>query len=66
LLNLLPKGTHEYSKFIKPSELIHWCNESGLVLKSIIGMTYNPITKRYKLGNDVSVNYMVQISFLNE
>jgi len=66
LLNLLPKGTHEYSKFIKPSKLIHWCNESGLVLKSIIGMTYNPITKRYKLGNDVSVNYMVEISFPNE
>ena len=66
LLNLLPKGTHEYSKFIKPSELIHWCNESGLVMKGIIGMTYNPITKRYKLGNDVSVNYMVEISFLNE
>ena len=66
LLNLLPKGTHEYSKFIKPSQLIHWCNDSGLRLKSIVGMTYNPITKKYKLGDDVSVNYLVEISFLNE
>jgi 2-polyprenyl-6-hydroxyphenyl methylase/3-demethylubiquinone-9 3-methyltransferase len=66
LLNLLPKGTHEYSKFIKPSQLIHWCNDSGLRLKSIVGMTYNPVTKKYKLGDDVSVNYLVEISFLNE
>ncbi|MEH6455555.1 MAG: bifunctional 2-polyprenyl-6-hydroxyphenol methylase/3-demethylubiquinol 3-O-methyltransferase UbiG [Cocleimonas sp.] len=59
VLNLLPKGTHEYAKFIKPSELEGWAREAGLHLDNIIGMTYNPIFQSYKLGNDVSVNYMM-------
>ena len=59
VLQLLPKGTHEYKKFIRPSELAHWVREAGLEFENITGMTYNPITKRYKLGSDVDVNYMI-------
>ncbi|MGH1440747.1 MAG: bifunctional 2-polyprenyl-6-hydroxyphenol methylase/3-demethylubiquinol 3-O-methyltransferase UbiG [Cellvibrionaceae bacterium] len=60
ILRLLPKGTHEYSKFIKPSELASWARKAGLQWEEITGMTYNPITKHYKLNtNDVDVNYLV-------
>lgn len=59
LLQLLPKGTHDYAKFIKPSELARWCAASGLAIREIIGMSYNPLTKRYWLGRDTDVNYMV-------
>lgn len=60
VLKLLPKGTHEYSKFIKPSELAHWARAAGLEWQEITGMTYNPISKHYKLNpNDVGVNYLV-------
>lgn len=58
LLKMLPTGTHEYAKFIKPSELDEWARESELQLKNITGMTFNPITNHYKLGKDVDVNYM--------
>ena len=58
ILNMLPKGTHDYEKFIRPSELDEWARQSSLELKDIIGMTYNPLTKSYKLGRDVDVNYM--------
>jgi len=60
VLNLLPKGTHNYEKFIRPSEIDEWARSSDLSISSMIGMTYNPITKKYKLGEDVSVNYMTQ------
>jgi len=59
ILNLLPKGTHEYKKFIRPSELDRWCRNTKLSSKELIGMSYNPITKHYWLGRDVSVNYML-------
>lgn len=60
LLQLLPKGTHDYDKFIKPSELAEWIRQAGLELHSMTGMTYNPLTKTYKLNdNDVSVNYLM-------
>lgn len=60
LLQLLPKGTHDYDKFIKPSELGQCIRAAGLEMKGIIGMTYNPLTKKYKLDpNDVDVNYLV-------
>jgi len=62
VLQLLPRGTHEYSKFIRPSELSQWIRDAGLSMHDIIGMTYNPLTKRYKLGKDVDVNYMVYTS----
>ncbi len=62
LLKLLPKGTHEYSKFIKPSELAHWIRDARLQLDDITGMTYNPIIKRYRLNpDDVDVNYLVHV-----
>lgn len=66
VLNMLPKGTHEYAKFIRPSELETWAREVGLNLENIIGMTYNPILQSYKLGEDVSVNYMMCCSNTNE
>ena len=60
LLQLLPRGTHDYRKFIRPSELGAWSREVGLLVKDIIGLTYNPLTKHYKLSADVDVNYMIQ------
>lgn len=66
ILNLLPKGTHEYKKFIKPSQLQAWANSNGLSFDSIIGMTYNPITQKYKLSQDTSVNYIVEVSSAND
>ncbi|MEF7617227.1 bifunctional 2-polyprenyl-6-hydroxyphenol methylase/3-demethylubiquinol 3-O-methyltransferase UbiG [Aquincola sp. MAHUQ-54] len=59
VLKLLPKGTHEYAKFIRPSELARWCREGGLVLNETRGMEYNPLTQRYWLSSDTSVNYLV-------
>jgi 2-polyprenyl-6-hydroxyphenyl methylase/3-demethylubiquinone-9 3-methyltransferase len=59
LLRLLPKGTHEYNKFIKPSELETWIRTAGLSLSELTGMSYNPLTQRYSLGYDVDVNYLV-------
>ena len=59
VLNLLPKGTHEYKKFIKPSELIRTTREANLNVIELIGLTYNPITKVYRLSKDTDVNYMV-------
>jgi len=58
LLNMLPKGTHEYSKFIRPSEMEAWARHSGLQLTDLTGMSYNPLTREYRLGADVSVNYL--------
>lgn len=60
VLKLLPKGTHEYTKFIRPSELAQWIRYAGLQLSELTGMTYNPLTKHYKLNpGDVAVNYLV-------
>ena len=58
LLNLLPKGTHDYQKFIRPSEMEGWARAAGLQLVDLTGMTYNPLTQEYRLGKDVSVNYL--------
>jgi 2-polyprenyl-6-hydroxyphenyl methylase/3-demethylubiquinone-9 3-methyltransferase len=58
VLKLLPKGTHEYAKFIRPSELARWCRDAGLVLEHTRGMEYNPLTRRYRLTGDTSVNYL--------
>ena len=61
ILKLLPAGTHEYTKFIRPSELATWLRDAGLVLDTMTGMTYNPITRRYRLEQrDVSVNYLLR------
>lgn len=59
LLRLLPKGTHEYRSFIRPSELESWSRHAGLTLNNIVGMSYNPLTKHYSLGKDVDVNYLM-------
>ncbi len=60
ILNLLPKGTHDYAKFIKPSELARWAKTCNLEPAELIGMSYNPITKVYSLGNDTAVNYLMR------
>ena len=60
VLDLLPKGTHEYQKFIKPSELQQYASEAGLEFEDIIGLHYNPLTQRYWLAPGVDVNYMVR------
>lgn len=62
LLKMLPKGTHEYKKFIKPSELTHYVRQADLDFHDIIGLTYNPLLKNYKLAQDVDVNYMIHTS----
>ena len=59
VLRLLPRGTHDYAKFIKPSEMSALCRKSGLVISGITGMTYNPLTGIYALGSDTSVNYIL-------
>jgi 2-polyprenyl-6-hydroxyphenyl methylase/3-demethylubiquinone-9 3-methyltransferase len=59
VLNLLPRGTHEYLKLIRPSELARFSRDAGLDLVQLRGMDYNPLTRRYALGGDASVNYLV-------
>jgi len=59
VLRLLPRGTHDYAKFLKPSELAAMCRTSGLEVMALIGMTYNPITQRYALEGDTDVNYIM-------
>lgn len=59
VLKLLPRGTHDYAKFIKPSELARHCRAAGLEVREITGMTYNPLTRLYSLGDDADVNYLV-------
>ncbi len=60
VLKLLPKGTHDYMRFIKPSELSRWSRVAGLRPDELIGMTYNPFTQRYRLGPDCDVNYLLR------
>ena len=59
VLNLLPRGTHDYARFIKPSELARFCREAELTVNEVIGMSYNPLSKVYSLGRDTDVNYIV-------
>ena len=59
VLNLLPKGTHEYGKFIKPSELSRWAKSVDLEPDELIGMSYNPLTRAYRLTGDTDVNYLL-------
>jgi 2-polyprenyl-6-hydroxyphenyl methylase/3-demethylubiquinone-9 3-methyltransferase len=60
VLNLLPKGTHDYQRFIKPSELSRWSRAAGLRPDELVGMTYNPLSRRYRLGSDCDVNYLLR------
>ncbi len=59
VLRLLPRGTHEYARFIRPSELDRWARQAGLDTVDVTGMSYNPLTRRYWLGRDVRVNYLL-------
>ena len=59
ILRLLPRGTHEYAKLIKPSELAGWARDAALDVQDTTGMVYNPLTQVYKLNRDVSVNYLM-------
>ncbi|WP_341645405.1 bifunctional 2-polyprenyl-6-hydroxyphenol methylase/3-demethylubiquinol 3-O-methyltransferase UbiG [Thauera sp. SDU_THAU2] len=59
VLNMLPRGTHEYEKFIKPSELSRYCRNAGLDMEELTGMSYNPLTRVYSLGRDTDVNYLM-------
>jgi len=60
VLNLLPRGTHDYARFIRPAELARYCREAGLAADEVIGMSYNPFSKTYALGADTDVNYLVR------
>jgi 2-polyprenyl-6-hydroxyphenyl methylase/3-demethylubiquinone-9 3-methyltransferase len=60
LLKLLPQGTHDYDKFLKPSELSGYCRSVGLSVEGIVGMSYHPFSKAYSLGDDTSVNYLIR------
>jgi len=60
VLNMLPKGTHDYAKFIKPSELARWTKQASLEPEELVGMSYNPLTKAYSLGRDTSINYLMR------
>ena len=59
ILQMLPRGTHDYAKFIRPSEMESWARSAGLYFDDLIGMSYNPLTRQYSLGKDVDVNYIV-------
>lgn len=60
ILDLLPRGTHDYARFLRPAELSRYCRQSGLAVDEIIGMSYNPFGKTYSLGADTSVNYLMR------
>jgi len=66
ILNMLPKGTHDYAKFIRPSELSRWAKSVGLEPDELIGMTYNPFTQRYSLGNNTDVNYLLHTQMASQ
>jgi 2-polyprenyl-6-hydroxyphenyl methylase/3-demethylubiquinone-9 3-methyltransferase len=59
VLRLLPKGTHDYARFVRPSELARYCRQAGLAVERVVGMSYNPLTRTYSLGEDASVNYIL-------
>jgi 2-polyprenyl-6-hydroxyphenyl methylase / 3-demethylubiquinone-9 3-methyltransferase len=59
VLKLLPRGTHDYAKFLRPSELTHFCRDAGLAVADLVGMSYNPFARTYSLGSDTTVNYLV-------
>jgi 2-polyprenyl-6-hydroxyphenyl methylase/3-demethylubiquinone-9 3-methyltransferase len=60
ILNMLPRGTHDYARFLRPAELARLCREAGLSVAEVIGMNYNPLTRTYSLSNDTSINYLIR------
>lgn len=65
ILQMLPKGTHDYKKFIRPSELAKYARDASLELDTLTGMTYNPLTKKYRLSDNVDVNYLMYLKKSN-
>ena len=63
ILKMLPRGTHEYAKFIKPAELSRWAKSAGLHPDEIIGLTYNPLSSKYRLCQDTDVNYLMHTTY---
>ncbi|MCC2666153.1 MAG: bifunctional 3-demethylubiquinol 3-O-methyltransferase/2-polyprenyl-6-hydroxyphenol methylase [Gammaproteobacteria bacterium] len=61
LLKILPKNTHDFAKFIRPSELAEWARQAALTVHDIVGITYNPLTKQYQLSKNISVNYLMYL-----
>lgn len=61
VLNMLPRGTHEYEKFIRPSELRQWCRDAGLGFAGLTGISYRPLRRDFELGADVDVNYLMHL-----
>ena len=61
LLKILPKNTHDFAKFIRPSELAEWARQANLTVNDIMGITYNPLTKQYQLNKNISVNYLLYL-----
>jgi 2-polyprenyl-6-hydroxyphenyl methylase/3-demethylubiquinone-9 3-methyltransferase len=59
VMNMLPKGTHDYKRFIRPAELSGWCRQAGLQVKNITGISYNPLSRQFSLSDDVKVNYLI-------
>lgn len=62
ILRLLPRGTHDYARFIRPAELESWSRHGGLTVRELTGMQYNPLTRKYSLGRDLAVNYLAHCS----
>jgi 2-polyprenyl-6-hydroxyphenyl methylase/3-demethylubiquinone-9 3-methyltransferase len=62
ILRMLPKGTHDYKKFIQPSELAQYARDAGLEMNELIGLSYNPFTEVYSLSRDTDVNYLIACS----
>jgi 2-polyprenyl-6-hydroxyphenyl methylase/3-demethylubiquinone-9 3-methyltransferase len=60
VLRMLPRGTHDYARFLRPAELARLCREAGLSIMEIVGMSYNPLARTYSLGSDTSVNYLIR------
>ncbi len=63
VLRMVPRGTHDVKKFIRPSELLGWVDETPLRERNMIGLHYNPITDKFRLGNGVDVNYMIHAHY---
>jgi len=60
VLKMLPRGTHDYARFLRPAELARHCRDAGLTVAEIVGMSYNPLSRTYSLGGDTSVNYLIR------
>ncbi len=60
ILDMLPRGTHDYARFLRPAELARFCREAHLAVEELVGMTYNPLTRTYALGRDTSVNFLLR------